>query len=73
MRGDFVIQLRSGGDLNRETLQGRIEHVDSGRSARFQSVEELVSFVLRTLHQEAGAAGELLSSRTLLAKDLTKS
>lgn len=77
MRGDFVIQVRTDADLSSETIQGRVEHMDSGRATRFQSVEELVSFVLQTIHQDA-AAGEGLSARGLSSKDsspkdLTKS
>ena len=45
MQGDFVIQVRPDADPAHGVLRGRIEHVDSGHSARFQSIEELVSFI----------------------------
>lgn len=73
MRGDFVIQVRTDADLSSETIQGRVEHMDSGRATRFQSVDELVSFILRTIQGDANAVGDLLSSRTPSPQDLTKS
>lgn len=45
MQGDFVIQVRPDADPARGIFRGRIEHVDSGQSARFQSLEELASFI----------------------------
>jgi hypothetical protein len=72
MRGDFVIQLRTDTDANRETLQGRIEHVDSGQSVRFHSVEELVAFLLRTIQRDASAANDPISALPSPG-DLTKS
>jgi hypothetical protein len=38
----FVIQLRADADLARGVVRGRIEHVVSGTSARFESVDELL-------------------------------
>jgi hypothetical protein len=73
MRGDFVLQLRTDADLNGEAFQGRIEHMDSGRSARFHSVEELVAFILRTMQRDASAANDPISAPTSSPKDLTKS
>jgi hypothetical protein len=45
MQGDFVIQLRPTSDLASGQFQGRVEHIDSGRSAQFHSVEELLAFL----------------------------
>jgi prophage DNA circulation protein len=47
MQGDFVIQVRPDVDLDRGIFSGRVEHVDSGQSARFRNVEELLAFVQR--------------------------
>ncbi|HUA18572.1 MAG TPA: hypothetical protein VMB25_07495 [Bryobacteraceae bacterium] len=49
MQGDFVIQVRPETDLDRGILRGRVEHMDSGQSVRFQTVEELVSFIAQHL------------------------
>jgi hypothetical protein len=45
MQGDFVIQLRPTTDLASGQFHGRVEHIDSGRSAHFHSVEELLAFL----------------------------
>lgn len=47
MQGDFVIQVRPEVDLDRGILPGRVEHMDSGQSARFRTVEELLAFILQ--------------------------
>ncbi|MGB6944412.1 MAG: hypothetical protein WBE37_18580 [Bryobacteraceae bacterium] len=47
MRGDFVIQVRPEVDLERGILPGRVEHMDSGHSTRFRTVQELLSFILQ--------------------------
>jgi hypothetical protein len=49
MQGDFVIQVRPDTALDQGILRGRVEHVDSGQSARFQTVEELVTFIAQHL------------------------
>ncbi len=55
MQGDFVIQVRPDVDPDRGIFHGRIEHVDSGRSARFRSLEELVAFVVLHAQTQADA------------------
>jgi hypothetical protein len=45
----FVVQLRENSDVERDQWAGRIEHVTSGQATHFQSVEELLSFVVRVL------------------------
>lgn len=47
MQGDFVIQVRPDVDLDRGLFHGRIEHVDSGQAARFQTLDEMAAFVVR--------------------------
>ena len=41
--GAFVIQFETGTDFERDRVSGRIEHVLSGRTARFRSRDELLS------------------------------
>lgn len=43
----FVIQLRSDSDLPRGEMHGRVEHVMSGDSEPFASLEGLVAFMAR--------------------------
>lgn len=45
----FVLQLRSDTDVERGTIAGRVEHVASGRATRFSTIDELLSFIGRTL------------------------
>ena len=46
-QGTFVIQLRSDSDLPRGRVRGRVEHVKSGDSEPFTSIESLVAFMAR--------------------------
>ena len=55
MRRAFVIQLLHNQPGDR--CQGRIEHVDSGRSSHFRSLSEAVCFV-RNIESELGEALE---------------
>lgn len=43
----FVVEFRGGGTKGREEepLSGRVEHVVSGKAARFESAGELLDFV----------------------------
>ena len=45
----FVIQFRESTDIEAGRVEGKIEHISSYQSARFQSVEELMAFVARVL------------------------
>jgi hypothetical protein len=47
----FVVQFRVDGDPANGTLGGRVEHVESGRTANFQSVHDLPELLLRMLDQ----------------------
>jgi hypothetical protein len=49
MQGDFVIQLRPGCDPAEGQFVGRIEHIDTGRSGSFRSLEELRAMIVRLL------------------------
>ena len=41
----FVVQLGTDSDLPARRLRGRVEHVTSGRSERFGSLDELIAFI----------------------------
>ncbi len=45
----FVVQFRKETVLEQWRLEGRVEHVVSGQSAHFHSVEELFTFMARLL------------------------
>jgi hypothetical protein len=45
----FVVQLRERTDVERGQWAGRVEHVTSGQAAHFESVEELLAFIVRIL------------------------
>lgn len=47
MRRAFVLQLSS--NATQDQLVGRIEHVDSGRSGHFQSIDDAICFVRKVL------------------------
>lgn len=47
MRRAFVFQLSN--KATQDHLEGRIEHVDSGRSGHFDSIDGLVCFVRQVL------------------------
>jgi hypothetical protein len=45
----FVIQFRSPMEVGADRLSGRVEHVASGRTANFLSLEELPQVLLTML------------------------
>jgi hypothetical protein len=52
MQGAFLVRIGAHEPQNQEELTGRVEEVDSGRSQRFRSGEELLDF-LRKRQQDA--------------------
>jgi hypothetical protein len=48
----FVVQYSRDADLKRQKVCGRVEHVSSGRSVRFDSQTELDRFVIQVLCKE---------------------
>ena len=52
MQGAYVVCLGNQGEQSRKELEGRIEEVDSGKSLRFHSGEELIEF-LRNRQKDA--------------------
>jgi hypothetical protein len=53
----FVLQLRRDSVLDAAALQGRIEHVISGRSAVFGSLQEAFEFIRRVLADAPASGG----------------
>jgi hypothetical protein len=45
----FVVHFRVNSDVSLGRLAGRVEHVVSGQSAHFASLEELLAFIARML------------------------
>ena len=45
----FVVHFRVNSDVTEGRLAGRVEHVVSGQSVHFASLEELLAFIARTL------------------------
>ena len=48
----FVVQFRVETDLAQGRCTGRVEHVVSGQSTHFDSLEELLAFIARVLTQQ---------------------
>lgn len=59
-RRAFLVQFGEGTDLASKTVCGRVEHVDTGRSTRFDCRKELDAFVCRVLREdeEGGQTGQ---------------
>ena len=53
----FVIQFRRSTDLRADQLSGRVEHVASGRTATFQSIEDLPQLLLKMLKNVSADEG----------------
>jgi hypothetical protein len=53
-RRTFVVKISSDADATH--VVGRVEHVTSGSTARFEAIEELGSFLAKILGQEQGQA-----------------
>ena len=53
-RRAFLVQYSSEADPRSGNHSGRIEHVESGRSQRFGSLEELEKFVVEVLSEKSG-------------------
>jgi hypothetical protein len=49
----FLVHLRTDAHMRAGRIIGRVEHVQSGDAAHFQSLEELVSFMTFLLEPDA--------------------
>ena len=45
----FVVQVHADATVEQGQVWGRVEHIVSGRATHFQSVEELVTFMVQVL------------------------
>ena len=60
-RRAFLIHLRASKHLTRDQVQGRIEHVSSGRVEHFTGEQQLWAFVFRIVNDlEDKSNGEIL-------------
>jgi hypothetical protein len=49
----FVVQFRQETVVDTGPIAGRVEHVVSGKFARFQSLDELMAFMIEVLREVA--------------------
>ena len=54
----FVIQLSPEAEPVHGSLVGRVEHVESGRSERFASIEAMNEFLTRVLREKEQELGD---------------
>jgi len=45
----FVVQLRGDANLEQGDFRGRVEHLVSMQATHFESVEELLAFIVRVV------------------------
>jgi hypothetical protein len=45
----FVVQLRWDAAVEQKDFRGRVEHLNSMQAAHFESVEELLAFIVRVV------------------------
>ncbi len=45
----FVVQLHAEAQIEQGQFKGRVEHLVSGQAAHFESLEELVAFIVRVV------------------------
>jgi hypothetical protein len=50
LQRSFVVQLHADAEVAQGEVWGRVEHIRSGQATHFQSVEELVRFMVGVLH-----------------------
>jgi hypothetical protein len=48
----FVVHFRTSSNIARGPIEGRVEHVVSGQSNHFDSLEELLTFMARVLSRQ---------------------
>jgi hypothetical protein len=47
----FVVQVRADAKVEQGQWQGRVEHLVSYQATRFQSLEELLAFIVKVLSE----------------------
>jgi hypothetical protein len=48
-RKAFVVQLHADAQVERHHFKGRVEHIVSHQTTHFESLEELVAFIVRVV------------------------
>ena len=48
----FVVQIHVAADAVHGEIRGRVEHIVSGQTVRFETVEALVQFIVQVLAAE---------------------
>lgn len=61
----FVVHLGAGGGSKRRRYSGRVEHLSSGESTRFSSLQGLLAFFAAILDASSPAALRGKSARTM--------
>ena len=59
----FVVQLHAEAQTEHGDFRGRVEHLVSHQAEHFESLEELVAFMVRVLTEQQKSQGELPPSR----------
>jgi len=49
----FVVQVHADAQVEQGQWQGRVEHVVSYQATRFQSLDELLAFIVKVLNESA--------------------
>ena len=57
-KGAFVLQILPLAGCRGEPMCGRVEHIESGQRAGFQSIEELLVFLAQILEEERTRNGQ---------------
>ena len=47
----FVVQIHADAQVEQGQWQGRVEHLVSYQASRFQSLEELLAFIVKVLNE----------------------
>src|SRR5262245_27371075 len=64
----FVVHFGTGGGARRHRFRGRVEHLSSGRTAKFSSLKQLLGFVTVILDGSGPAAPRSPADRSLTGK-----
>jgi hypothetical protein len=51
-RKAFILQLRAEAQVEHGHFKGRVEHIVSHQSAHFESLEELLAFIVRIVMEQ---------------------
>ena len=54
----FVVQLHADAQVEHGHFKGRVEHIVSYQVARFESLQELVAFIVRVVAEQQKPSGK---------------